>query len=219
MRLPVILPLALFAVLGLPPAASASPATVRVEYQNPGLTPSAWTLTLHPDGSGQFSSNPGEQSKTAMDAPAINRPVQLSPGFAAQVFQAAASRTVQKDDCESHAKVAFQGWKTITYEDNGTQATCKFNYSKDKQIQSISEALIAVVATLIEGQRLEMLREHDPLGLDKEMGFLLEASSDGRVRQICAIRGILERLEADDTVMERVRKRARILLAKAEKGD
>jgi len=44
----------------------------------------------------------------------------------------------------------------------------------------------------------------------------LEAAGDGRVQQIGAIRGILERLAGDDAVMERVRKRARMLLARAE---
>jgi hypothetical protein len=49
------------------------------------------------------------------------------------------------------------------------------------------------------------------------MQFLAEGSGDGRLQQVCAIRGILERLEEDPDVMERVRKRARMLLAKSEK--
>jgi hypothetical protein len=36
------------------------------------------------------------------------------------------------------------------------------------------------------------------------------------VLQICTIRGILQRLAEDPGVMERVRKRARVLLARAE---
>jgi hypothetical protein len=62
-----------------------------------------------------------------------------------------------------------------------------------------------------------MLLQHDPLGLDKEMEFLTEAEKDGRVQQICAIRGILERLEGDSAVLDRVRKRARQLLGEQEK--
>jgi hypothetical protein len=44
------------------------------------------------------------------------------------------------------------------------------------------------------------------------MEFLAEAAGDGRAQQLCAIRGILERLAQDDSVLERVRKRARMLL-------
>jgi hypothetical protein len=46
------------------------------------------------------------------------------------------------------------------------------------------------------------------------MDYLMEASGDGRVQQIVTIRGILERLADDPEVMERVRKRARLLLAR-----
>ena len=66
--------------------------------------------------------------------------------------------------------------------------------------------------TILEGARLEMLLQHDRLGLDEEMEFLTEAVEDGRAQQVCAIRDILERLAQDDDVLERVRKRARALL-------
>jgi hypothetical protein len=44
------------------------------------------------------------------------------------------------------------------------------------------------------------------------MEFLVEAVGDGRAQQVCVIREILGRLAQDDTVLERVRKRARMLL-------
>jgi hypothetical protein len=49
--------------------------------------------------------------------------------------------------------------------------------------------------------------------LDQEMEFLTEEFQDGRAQEVSAIRGILERLAQDDDVLERVRKRAEILLA------
>jgi len=54
------------------------------------------------------------------------------------------------------------------------------------------------------------------LGLDRETEFLVEAAGDGRAQQICVIRGILERLAEDQGVMERVRRRARELLARSD---
>ena len=58
-----------------------------------------------------------------------------------------------------------------------------------------------------------MLLQHDKLGLDAEIEFLTEAAGDGRAQQICVIRDTLDRLAQDDTVLERVRRRARMLLA------
>src|SRR5579871_4865467 len=60
-----------------------------VDFVNPQLSPSHWTLSLHPDGNGHFQSEMG----TVNDAPGrirtpdINRDVQLSSAFAASVFQ------------------------------------------------------------------------------------------------------------------------------------
>ena len=113
-------------------------------------------------------------------------------------------------------KVAFQGWKKLTYNGPDGAGSCTFNYSKDKQIQTLGESLVAVAGAIVEGARLETLLQHDKLGLDKEMEYLMEATEDGRVQQICTIRGILERLVDDPDVMERVRKHAKLLLARAE---
>jgi hypothetical protein len=48
------------------------------------------------------------------------------------------------------------------------------------------------------------------------MAFLVDAAGNGRAQQICTIRGILVRLAQDDEVLERVRKRARLLLAQGD---
>jgi hypothetical protein len=142
--------------------------------------------------------------------------VQLSPQFAAHVFQVAEHHNHFNEACESRLKVAFQGWKKFSYTGPEGSGSCTFNFSKDKEIESLGDTMDAVTETILEGQRLEVLLEHDRLGLDKEMEFLVDAASNGRAQQICAIRGILDRLAQDDEVMERVRKRARMLLAQGD---
>jgi hypothetical protein len=207
------------AVAALPAAPHAQPDPLfQVEYSNPGLTPSHWVLSLHPDGSGHFRSERGDApagNPQTLDAPNVDREIRLSAEFAGEVFQAARRHRFFALDCDSHMKVAFQGRKRLSYAGPEGQGSCEFNYSKDKEIQALGDSLIAVAETILEGARLEMLLQHDRLGLDKETEFLVEAAGDGRVRQICAIRGILERLAEDPGVMERVRKRARILLARS----
>jgi hypothetical protein len=177
-------------------------------------------LTVHPDGSGHFhaegGSKPADESSEMLPA-MVDRDVSLSGDFVDHVFHAVREPGLMKGKCESHLKVAFQGWKKISYSGPDGQGGCEFNYSKNKEIQDLGDSLVAVGSTLIEGARLELLLQHDPLGLDDAMRYIQEALGDGRLQQICAIRGILERLEQDPHVMERVRKRARTLLAKADK--
>jgi hypothetical protein len=205
------------AVLALP-ARGQSGAVLRIDFSNPSIVPAQWTLTLHPDGSGHFRSERGaapEQDPPAMETPNIDRDVQVSEQFAGRVFQTAQDHTIRSGNCESHMKVAFQGWKKVTYSGPEGQWSCEFNYSRDRNVQELGDSLLSVSASILEGARLEMLLQHDRLGLDKEMEYISDAAADGRLTQICAIRGILERLADDPEVMERVRKRAKTLLAKA----
>ena len=197
---------------------AAADASFQVDFSDPGLSPSQWTLTLRPDGTGHFRSQVGKPSGDAdpgIVPPAVDRDIQLSAGYAGRVFSAAARHNWFKESCESHLKVAFQGWKTLTYTGPQGQGSCTFNYSKDKEIQELGDSLEAVAETIVEGARLELLLQHDRLGLDAEMQFLVEAVGDGRAQQVCAIKETLERLAQDDTVLERVRKRARMLLAES----
>jgi hypothetical protein len=195
--------------------AQESETTVRVDFSNPGLTPSTWTLELHPDGRAHFRSDPG--AKTAADLHEIepgpvDRDIQLSHEFAARAFAIAHRNKLFDEKCDSHLKVAFQGWKKFTYTGPDGTGICEFNYSRNNDLQSLSDAFVAVASTIVEGARLELLLQHDPLGLDKEMEFLKEASADGRLKEMCAIQPILAKLADDEDVMERVRRRARMLL-------
>jgi hypothetical protein len=144
----------------------------------------------------------------------VDRDVRVSAEFAGRVFQEARRHRWFAAGCDSREKVAFQGLKTLTYTGPEGQGSCAFNYSKDKELQELSDSLVAVAGTILEGARLEKLLLHDRLGLDQEMEYITAASGDGRLQQIGVIRSILERLEEDPGVMERVKKRARVLLTK-----
>ncbi len=210
--------LALLAMLTALPARGDSDRVVRVDYSNPGLYPAQWSLVLHADGRGHFHAEGGTKPKDTEDTmePAkIDRDVTLSGDFTNHVFETMREKRILQGNCESHLKVAFQGLKKISYSGPDGEGGCEFNYSSNKQIQGLGESLVGVGSTLIEGARLELLLQHDPLGLDKAMQYIVEASEDGRLQQICAIRDILERLQDDPHVMDRVRKRARLLLARS----
>ena len=210
--------LALLAALLVVPARAQQERVVQVEFSNPSLYPANWKLILHPDGSGHFHAEGGIQPARypeTMFPGKLDRDVRLSPEFTSRIFQTVHEDKILRNRCESHLKVAFQGTKKIRYSGPDAEGGCEFNYSTNKQIQELGESLIAVGQTLIEGARLELLYQHDPLGLDKAIQFVVEATGDGRMQQICAIRNILERLEDDPRVLDRVRKQARLLLARS----
>lgn len=210
---------ALAALLGALSAGAQTGSTVELDYTNPGLTPGHWVLRLATDGSGHFHSERGDarmDPAQGFEPATVDRDVRVSPAFAAHVFEVARREKFFGSDCESHLKVAFQGSKKLSYQGPDGTGSCTFNYSKDKEVEGLGESLVAVAGSILEGVRLEMLLQHDRLGLDKETEYLLDAAKDGRVQQVIAIRGILERLADNEEVMERVRKRARELLARAQ---
>jgi hypothetical protein len=214
---------ALFLALALASFAAAargeSNPLVKVDFSNPGLSPSHWTLEFHPDGSGHFRSERGDapnEDPKLIQPRNIDRDIQVSPKFAEHAFRVAQHHKYFRSECESHLKVAFQGLKKLSYSGPQGEGSCEFNYSKDADIQSLGDSLVAVATTIIEGARLETLLQHDPLGLDQEIQNVKEAADDGRAQQICSIRSILERLSDDPAVLERVRKRAKALLAHAD---
>jgi hypothetical protein len=215
----VALAVAALALAARGQAGSGVEPVLTVDFSNPGASPSHWMLTLHPDGSGHFYSELGSRpadGSQSVEAPNVDRDIRVNGEFAERVFQTARHHRLFKVECESHLKVAFQGWKKLSYRGPDGEGTCEFNYSKDKEIQALGDSLTAVAGTILEGARLETLLLHDPLGLDRETEYLVEAAGDGRVQQICTIRRILERLAEDEGVMERVRRRAKILLARAD---
>jgi hypothetical protein len=196
---------------------------IQVDFTNPGLTPSHWVLTLTPDGAGHFWSEnalagiPKPDSAAAQGqsapTPAVDRDIQVSPEFARHVFEEARHHKFFGEECDGHLKVAFQGWKKMSYRGPDGQGSCGFNYSKDKGIQDLGESFVAVAETILEGSRLDWLLRYDRLGLDREMEYVVAGAGDGRMLELGTIRGVLENLAEDYSVLDRVRKRARSLLA------
>ncbi len=186
---------------------------LRLEYSNPNLMPAQWTLVMWPDGRGHFHAERGNakdrnQDEASMEPAVIDRDVQLSEEFAGRIFAMIQQHPPQAGNCESRSKVAFQGMKTLQFRGPDGEQSCTFNYAKEREVGEVADSLVSVAATLIEGERLRMIWQHDPLGLDKEIQFMTEAAADGRLQQLCTIRETLAQLAADPGVMERVRKRA-----------
>lgn len=214
----IVSALALLTLPGWGQAGAATEPVFQMDYANPSLSPSHWTLTLYPDGRGHFRSEMGTARTRGIEAPSVDRDIQVSADYAGYVFETAREHRWFNEKCDSHPheKVAFQGWKKLSYSGPEGQGACAFNYSKDQKIDALSASLVAVASTIVEGARLESMLVHDRLGLDAEMEFLVEATRSGQVQQIGTIHDILERVAQDGQVMERVRRQALVLLAQGQ---
>jgi hypothetical protein len=198
-----------------------SSAVFQIDYLHPAMIPSHWILTIHSDGSGHFRSERSKQAiekSSASQTSNVDRDINLHTAFVQQVFATVRKRNLLNYECDSSSKVAFQGWKELSYSGPDGKGSCKFNYSSDRDIQSLGDSLQGVAETILEGARLGMLLQYDRLGLDKELENYQEAVNSKRARELYLIRDILERLANDTSLMQRVRKRATALLAATERG-
>ena len=198
------------------PVASGGP-LVQIDFSNPGLDPARWTLRMTPDGSGWFDAKAGVAAKDSKQVSMgdLHRPVRVSGDFAGKAFAVARSHRMFAFSCESHMKVAFQGTKRLSYAGPEGTGSCEYNYSKDKEIEALGDSLVSVSATILYGARLEVLLQHDRLGLDQEMDNLVAAVHAGNALELGTIRETLLKIEGDDQVLERARKKARLLLTQA----
>lgn len=147
-------------------------------------------------------------------AAAEGSPITVSAGALQKAF--AAVPLVRSNRCESYRKgIAQTGTKTLRLVRNSTAAECSFNYSEDDRVNVATAVFEAVAETMQYGERLGRKLRFDRLGLDAEMEGLQAALSDGRALEVGNIAPVLQKIQNDDRVMERVRRKAAHLLETA----
>jgi hypothetical protein len=211
-----------WAVLVLVVTANASPvAQIQFTYENPKLQPAKYVLTVGEDGSGHFRSEGvgGEAPTNGQNLPADpqDRPIHISKELREGMFEAARKNKLFAFTCEDGGKkIAFQGTKTLEYEGPEGKGSCTYNWSKNAQIEKLTEQFDAVAATLDEGSKLQRQYEHGRLSLDPEMEVLEQMVHDGRAIEVENIAPLLQTLAGDDRVLQRVQRRAQALLQDAK---
>jgi hypothetical protein len=202
-----------WAIVALGSAANA--ADIRFTYENPKLQPPQYVLTVNEDGTGRFQSQAGGPpgDNDTMPAEPQDRPIHISKSLREGIFAAARKNKLFAINCEDGGKnIAFQGKKTLAYEGAEGQGSCTYNWSKNAQINKLTDQFEAMATTLEEGSRLERQYEHGRLTLDAEMEVLEQMVHDGRAIEVENIAPILQKLANDEAVLQRVQRRARTLL-------
>ena len=197
---------------------TASGAQIRFTYENPKLQPPKYSLTVNEDGSGHFRSEaggpPGDNEN--MPAEPQDRPIHISKALRQSMFATARKNKLFAISCDDGGKnIAFQGNKTLAYEGPEGQGSCMYNWSKNAQINKLTDQFESVATTLEEGSRLERQYEHGRLSLDTEMEALEQMVHEGRAIEVENIAPILEKLASDEAILQRVQRRARALLQAA----
>ena len=147
-------------------------------------------------------------------APAEDALITVDPELLKKLF--ATVPTVRAGRCETHMKKISQtGTKVLRYESGGAVAQCSFNYSDDERLNTANSLFEAIADTMQYGERLSNKLRFDRLGLDVEMDNLTGELSSGRAVEVVNIAPVLQAIQNDERVMERVRRKAAHLLESA----
>jgi hypothetical protein len=205
-----------WALLALGSVANAQ--EIRFTYENPKLQPPRYVLTVQEDGTGHFQSDAGGPpgDNDTMPAEAQDRPIHISKSLRESMFSVARKNKLFAINCEDGGKnIAFQGKKTLAYEGSEGQGSCTYNWSKNAQINKLTDQFESMATTLEEGSRLARQYEHGRLTLDAEIETLEQMVHEGRAIEVENIAPILQKLATDEAVLQRVQRRARALMQAA----
>jgi hypothetical protein len=197
---------------------SATQAQIRFTYENPKLQPPKYVVTVGEDGSGHFKSDGGGPTDgQSMSSEPQDRPIHISKALREGMFTTARKNKLFAVSCDDGGKnIAFQGNKTLEYEGPEGKGSCMYNWSKNAQIDKLTDQFEAIAATLDEGDKLQRQYEHGRLSLDPEIQVLEQLVHDGRAIELENIAPILQTLAGDEAVLQRVQRRARALLQVAK---
>jgi hypothetical protein len=188
------------------------------QFERSGLQVPRYHLEISENGLGAYDGEELPASIGHLDTPPSPQPFALkmfhvSPVTVTKVFALARDLKHFNFPCASAAKnVADTGKKTLTY--NGLDATtsCTYNYTENKDVQTLTDIFEGIAKTLDEGRRLDYLHRYDRLGLDAELESFSREVADGHAIELQAIADTLRSLAGDPDVMQRVRTRASALL-------
>jgi len=205
------------------PSGSPAGATIVYHFDRPGLPVPSYTYAVHEDGSGTFHATleplrtEGATAAVSVQKIETTVPIVLTAATAAKLFQAVRSTDHFRNRCESKAKnVADTGSKTIEYDGPDGPASCTFNYTENKALQSVTDTFSAITETLEFGRRMDFDHRYDRLGLDADMASLVAAVKDKNAIEVQTIAPTLQAIVKDGALIERVRVAAGKLLQMAE---
>ena len=125
----------------------------------------------------------------------------------------AAVPMVEGGRCETHNKnIAKTGTKVLRYKGDARDASCTYNYSDDDRVNEATATFEAIAETLQIGDRLRNELRFDRLGLDSELEGLQAAVTAHHALEVGNIAPVLQSILVDERVMDRVRRRAELLL-------
>jgi hypothetical protein len=205
--------LALVGLLVLIPfARAADSATVTFSLDFPGSDPEHYSLSVQADGRAHYECR-GKISKDSDETESYQAEFTFSDATRAQIFDLAEQAHYFSGKIDSgHKKLAFTGAKKLVYKDGQHESSGEYNYSSVPAVQQLTTLFQGVASTLEFGRRLAHYHRYQKLALDDELKRMETEANAGQLKEVAAVKPILQEIYDDNSVINVVRARAQRLM-------
>jgi hypothetical protein len=200
-----------------PAYASANPpASVSFSLDFPNSIPDHYVISVSSDGHASYDST-GKLTPDSESPDPFHADFVLSPATCKRIFDLAAKAKYFEGKVDSgRNNLASTGVKVLTYTGGDRHTRAEYNYSPLPAVQEITSIFQGMSTTLEFGRRLDFYYHHQKLALEAELKRMEEMAKDKSLEEIQAVAPILQRIAADQSVLNVSRARAqRLLLASA----
>ena len=197
-----------FLILVFTLAYAGEPATITFSLDFPGSAPEHYTITIEADGRAHYQSS-GKLSADSDAEDSYQTDFQFSDATRARVFDLSAQANYFSGKVDSgKKKLAFTGTKTLVYTSGQRRTAAEFNFSNLPAVQQLTALFQSVSATLEYSRRLAYFHRYQKLALDEELKRMQETAQTHMLTEVTAIQPILEKIVADQSVINVARARA-----------
>jgi len=196
------------------PGAAGLPASVSFSLDFPNSIPDHYEISVSSDGHASYDST-GKLTPDSEPGDPFHTDFMISAANCKRIFDLAAKAKYFEGKVDSgRSNLASTGVKVLTYTGGDRHTRAQYNYSPVPAVQEITSIFQGVSTTLEFGRRLDFYYHHQKLALEAELKRMEEMAKEKNLDEIQAVAPILQRIAADQSVLNVSRARAqRLLLA------
>lgn len=193
--------------------ASAPGPTVTFSLDFPQSIPDHYQISIASDGRATYDST-GKLTPDSEPGDPFHLDFKVAPETTRRVFDLAAKAKYFEGQVDSGKRnLASTGAKVLTYKDDTRNTHAAYNYSPVPAVQEITAMFQNMSSTLEFGRRLDYYHHHQKLALEEELKTMERMASEKNLEEIQAIAPILQKIVADQSVLNITRARAQRLLS------
>jgi hypothetical protein len=190
-------------------------ATVTFSLDFPQSIPDHYVLTVSSDGRAGYDST-GKLTPESEPTDPFHLDFTMSAANRDKIFDLAAKANYFQGKIDSGKKnLASTGAKVLTYKDGHHTTQAAYNYSPVPAVQELTALFQNISTTLELGRQLDYYHHYQKLALDEHLKRMEQMVNEKSLDELQAVAPILQRILADQSVINVTRARAQRLLAMA----